>query len=318
MTNPLRDTHVYPGRYIERIRQSKEQIAETFGEESDLVFVRGYGNFGDELIWAGVRNLLRDYSYREIGAEDLAEASGHTALICGGGAFCRSFHDIMPKVLAITEARFEKVIVLPSTFDTSVTAVREALQRTKAIVFARECESYRRIQALCEARLAHDTAFFFDYGPYRDTGSGILHAFRTDSESLGERPLPLDNDDISVTAGTLESWLRIISRHALVRTDRAHVMIAAALLGKEVEFVPGRYFKVPAIADYALRDFPVRRLTPGSLSRSVVRPISPSYPPEERSVTPVRLRAQMESGLSLRRSVRACLALLWSRHGAGE
>jgi hypothetical protein len=257
-------SNVFPLEHVERLRRSREQIVRTFGDTNDLVFVRGYGNYGDELIWAGTRNLLLERPHREISPEEIPGASGHTALICGGGAFCHSFHDIMPQVLANAEARFERVILLPSTFDTSVDAVREALQHTKAIVFARERESYRQIQQLCDARLAHDAAFFFDYEPFRQAGSGILHAFRTDSESLGERPLPPDNDDISVTGGTLENWLRIISRHAVVQTDRAHVMIAAALLGKEVEFVSGRYFKVPAIADYALSDFPVRRLAPSS------------------------------------------------------
>ena len=37
-------------------------------------------------------------------------------------------------------------------------------------------------------------------------------------------------------------------------------MIAAALLGKEVEYAASSYHKVPAIAEYALADYPVRRL----------------------------------------------------------
>jgi hypothetical protein len=40
------------------------------------------------------------------------------------------------------------------------------------------------------------------------------------------------------------------------------VMIAAALLGKSVDYGTSSYHKVPAIADYALRLFPVRRVEP--------------------------------------------------------
>jgi hypothetical protein len=47
-----------------------------------------------------------------------------------------------------------------------------------------------------------------------------------------------------------------------VKTDRAHVMIAAALLGKVVDYWTSSYHKVPSIADYALKAFPVRRIEP--------------------------------------------------------
>lgn len=260
-----------PREHVEHVERSRREIMQAVGEPDDLVLVRGHGNFGDELIWAGARELLSGRPFREVGVEELSGANGHTALICGGGAFCHSFHQLMPYVLAVAELRFERVILMPSSLDTSVDVVRQALERTQAVVFARELESYRQIESICDARLAHDTSFFFDLEPYRQTGSGVLHAFRTDDESAGERPPPSDNDDISITAGTLERWLRTISRHASVQTDRAHVMIAAALLGKDVEFASGSYFKVPAIAEYALGDFPVRRLAPAGRPKMPAR-----------------------------------------------
>jgi len=284
-----------PRSHQEHLRQSREEILEAIGEHPDLVFVRGFGNRGDELIWAGTRSLLEVLVYREIGIEELPGASGGTALICGGGAFCRSFHELMPHVLAIAELRFERVIVLPSSFDTSVDAVRAALRRSSALVFARERESYRRIQPLCDARLAHDCAFFFDFSPYRATpGRGTLNAFRHDGESTGEHALPSDNDDISTTAGSMDTWMRRIAAHELIRTDRAHVMIAAAMLDKRVEFVPGSYFKVSAIAEYALSGFPVTRLdteqpTPADRVGARLAPIPCSPPTKARRE---RLKAQ--------------------------
>jgi len=249
-------------KHSEHLERSRQELLAAIGEHPDLVLVRGVGNHGDELIWAGTRRLLEGHVYREVGIDDVAAARGHTALISGSGAFCQPFHELLPHVLAIAEMRFERVVVLPSSFDTSVDAVREALRRSQALVFARERESFRRIQSLCAARLAHDCAFFFDYEPFRDdrAASDTLSAFRTDREASGERLPPPDNDDISLTAGSLDRWLRRIGAHQLIRTDRAHVMIAAAMLGKTVEFAPSSYFKVPAIADYALREFPVTPL----------------------------------------------------------
>jgi GT2 family glycosyltransferase len=262
-------------------------LLDCIGQAPELTLVRGLGNQGDELIWDGTRQLLSGHVYREIGIRDLAVAGGDTALLTGGGAWSRAYHEHMPTVLAIAESRFRRVIVLPSTFDLGVDRVRDALARTRAIVFAREPESYRRISGLCDARLAHDCAFYFDYDSYRQPGSGTLHAFRTDLEASGAFEHPIDNDDISATAASLEDWLSVISRHERVETDRAHVMIAAALMGKEVGYAPGAYFKVSALA---------QTLPPDARATPLV---SPGEPGAGRALIPPRpkapIRARMES-----------------------
>jgi GT2 family glycosyltransferase len=175
----------------------------------------------------------------------------------GSGAWCGPFHEIMPAALTVLEARYARVIVLPSSFDVKVPAVRRALERSRAVVFARERESYAQIAPLCDARLAHDAAFFFDFAPYAIAGSGVLHAYRDDAEATGRSPVEPDNRDISMTLGSLDEWLWTIARHAEVHTDRAHVMIAAAMLGKRVRFHSTMTHKVTAIAEYALAGFDV-------------------------------------------------------------
>jgi GT2 family glycosyltransferase len=285
-----------PPQHLESVARSREEILRAVGDASDLVLVRTLGNLGDALSWAGARALLGDLDYREIDVDELPGVRGHTALICGGGGFCHPYHELMPHVLAVAEMRFERVVLLPSSFDTSVDAVRDALESTRAVVFARERESYSQIQSLCDARLAHDCAFFFDYGPYRKAGSGVLLALRTDHESTRERSIPLENDDISATSGTLERFLERISSHELIQTDRAHVMIAAALLGKTVEFDSGSYFfEVPAIADYALNGFPVKRLPAAAVPEWAPVCLAPSPCSAQAEAVRERLRARAES-----------------------
>ena len=252
-----------PGLSSSPAHSRRELLAE-IGDAADLTFVRGVGNRGDELIWAGTRELLRGRDYREIGLDELPLASGATVLLSGGGAFCRPYNDHMPEALAVAELRFDRVILLPSSFDVSVAPVREALRRTSATVFAREDESHRAIAGLCRARLAHDCAFFFGFSAHSEPGSGVLNAFRTDAERAGLVPLPDGNEDISLTSGSFGAWLSAIERHEIVRTDRAHVMIAAALMGKRVQYAPSSYFKVDAIARTWLRDFPVTPIDPGA------------------------------------------------------
>ncbi|MBK8315135.1 MAG: polysaccharide pyruvyl transferase family protein [Acidobacteria bacterium] len=96
------------------------------------------------------------------------------------------------------------------------------------------------IGEICRAELALDGAFYFDYSPYRirgGGGKGVLQTYRTDSERV-PAAIPRDNIDISITCSTLDEWLWTIARHELVRSDRAHVVIAAALLGKDVRYRP--------------------------------------------------------------------------------
>jgi GT2 family glycosyltransferase len=244
-----------PSQTHTEIETSRAKLLDAIAGATDITFVRSYGNIGDHLIYAGTRRLLSGVQYKETSIRNLSGAGGDLALISGGGAWCGPYHDT-PKYLPEVEEKFRRVIVMPSSFDISAPGVGEALAKTRALVFARERVSYEQIKGLCKADLAHDCAFFFDYGPYQRPGSGTLYAYRTDAEAVPQN-LPTGNDDISLTCETLDEWLWTISRSEIVRTDRAHVMIAASMLGKRVFFRASSYHKLPAIADFALRSFPV-------------------------------------------------------------
>jgi exopolysaccharide biosynthesis predicted pyruvyltransferase EpsI len=247
-----------PPRAPADLEVQRKKVLRMIADAPDVTFFRHRGNIGDDLIHAGARQLLADISYREIGTWDMHEASGHTALITGSGGWCVPFHHQLPQALPSIEERFKKVIILPSTFDIAEPVVFDALQRTKALVFARERESYEQIRHVCNADIGHDCAFYFDFRPYRRAGAGHLVAFRTDGESA-RAGMPAGNNDISLTCFGLDHWLWTIAHHATISTDRAHVMIAATLLGKHVEYHRTNYHKVPAIAEYSLSGFPQTR-----------------------------------------------------------
>lgn len=240
------------------LETQRRKILRLIADAPDVTFFRHRGNIGDDLIHAGARQLLAGISYREIGTWDMQHASGHTAVVTGSGGWCIPFHHQLPGALPLIEDRFERVIVLPSTFDLAEPVVLDVLQNSKALVFARERESYEQIRQVCRADIGHDCAFFFDFRPYCQRGSGHLVAFRTDGESA-RGDLPAGNNDISLTCFGLDHWLWTIAGHATVATDRAHVMIAATLLGKPVEYHRTNYHKVPAIADYSLSGFSTLR-----------------------------------------------------------
>jgi GT2 family glycosyltransferase len=284
----------------ERVEASRRLILETIGDCEDMTFVRGVGNMGDQLIGSGTRSLLAGRPYREVSLREVGRVRGRLALLGGGGAWCEPYHELMPEALPVLERTFDRVVVLPSSFDLSVEAVMQALSRTRAVVFARERESYRQIRTVCDARLAHDASFFFDFSPWRREGRGVLNAWRTDRESSGRHALPAGNVDISVACESLDEWLWTIARHALVRTDRAHVLVAAALLGKTVEYRASSYHKVPEIAAFALGGFPVIRIDDPDVPERV-----PPRLAAIASLPDLRLRLARASAASLARLPRS-------------
>lgn len=241
------------------LKTSKLKIYKEILSAKDLTFITCGGNIGDDLIWAGTRQLLKPFEYKEITKDGLQGLEGHTALITGSGGWCKA-HGSMPKVLPEVEKRFERVIILPSSYDIGLETVKQALSQTRAKVFAREHVSYGMIKNLCDTELAYDCAFFFDFTPYKPQGKGKgeLLVYRTDGESAKQEK-PAQNQDISRRLGgnTLDRWLRTIAGYETVRTDRAHVMVAAAMLGKKVYYSSSNYHKVPGIAKLSLASFPV-------------------------------------------------------------
>jgi hypothetical protein len=250
---------------VTQLRESARLLLDAVGDPSvGVTFLRSWGNRGDDLIYAGIRRLLREVPYVESDIRKLHEAPRtSTAILSGGGAWCKPFHALAEMLPAI-EARFPRLIIFPTSFDVAEPIVRDALCRTRAVVFARELESYRQVRDLCDARLAHDSAFFFDFEPYRSGFCrGVLNAFRRDAEASGT-PVPASNRDISLDCATLDEWLWTISRHEVVRTDRAHVVIAAAMLGRRVEYRPSSYHKVPAIVNFSVASNLVTRIDDGA------------------------------------------------------
>ena len=89
-----------------------------------------------------------------------------------------------------------------------------------------------------------------------------LNAFRTDVEAL-RTSLPANNVDLSSLFSidtyppryshlTSHAFLATLRRVNSVSTDRLHVCIAAALLGKEVSFHANKYFKNRAVYETSL------------------------------------------------------------------
>lgn len=94
----------------------------------------------------------------------------------------------------------------------------------------------------------------------------VLCAFRQDGERTGV-DLPPDNIDVSevfslgvesaeISSIAAHRLLRYLNRFEHIRTNRLHVAIASALLGKQVEMHDNNYYKCRAVYQHSLYQFP--------------------------------------------------------------
>jgi hypothetical protein len=221
------------------------------------------GNGGDGLIARGLRDLAATYELALCELQYPQAASGELLLIPGCGNLCVSYYGAAERAMPYLAA-FRSVAVLPSSIEPAspeVAAFLRALPRA-AHVFAREHRSAALVRALPGAPdnvwTDHDLAFSANVSAWRTrAGRGTLYAFRQDPESTGHAP-PQGNFDISgLTADWMsELFLDVVSSFDAVYTDRAHVAIAAAMLGRETHVYPNAYHKVRGIAEFSLAAYP--------------------------------------------------------------
>lgn len=62
-----------PASLTAAVEQSRRALLRAIGQTPDLTFLRGRGNLGDHLIWAGTRQLLHGVPHREIGESELSD-----------------------------------------------------------------------------------------------------------------------------------------------------------------------------------------------------------------------------------------------------
>jgi exopolysaccharide biosynthesis predicted pyruvyltransferase EpsI len=219
------------------------------------------GNCGDGLIVLGMRTLLHRYAIRYGELSHPLPAMGRTLLVPAAGNLCTFYHGI-PDLLGAYIESFEQVYILPCSVDTDDDNVADFLRTLPSHVqiFCREKYSFARARFLVPHGRVHldkDLAFYYDYEPWKMAGRGTLNAFRTDIESTG-MPVPAENLDVSVLGSQHDGELlpTLLRHYDTVHTDRAHVSICAAMLGKETHVYPNGYHKVRGIYEYTLSAFP--------------------------------------------------------------
>ncbi len=202
--------------------------------EGPLVYCPNPGNWGGALTIAGTLAFFRHFGIpvREIRALNpwrllQAKVCGHALVFGGGGAWGGGPFGGGRNLVLRARPWFRKVVVLPSTYG-------DRVELPGCSLWARDRSG--SLAAAPGARFCHDMGFFrgpiAGIDPVADRGD----FFRGDalSASGGNHPQsgPPDLSARGTHLSSLKPFLDEIGRYREIHTDRVHVAIAAALLGR--------------------------------------------------------------------------------------
>jgi len=226
-------------------------------------FYRFNGNYGDSLIWHGTMKLL-EYLNIEVNYVNLNSVVKNDVLLIDGGGNFVDYYSEVRDFLKQKHDKYEKVVILPHTINGEKQKDILSQLGNNCTIFCREEKSYEFVKKYFtggELYLWHDCAFYNDFSSYLShisRGKGVLNVFRLDCESA-QKEVPEQNIDISSDGWCkkpLDSLLEIIINHNEIRTDRLHVAIATALLGKKVLLFSNSYYKNLAVYNHSLKKYP--------------------------------------------------------------
>ena len=221
-------------------------------------FYRFPGNYGDSLIWHGTKILLNKLNISENYVEIDSPKINNVLFIDGGGNFIDYYSDIRD-FLTKNHGFYKEIVILPHTIfgDKQINTLNDL--SGDITVFCREKVSYNFVKRNFlkgNVYLWHDCAFYNIFKQIPD-GLGILNTFREDKESIIDN-VPEDNNDLSYSGYAtkpLDELVNILKEYKEIHTDRLHIAICGALLGKDVKLFPNSYYKNKAVFEYSLSRF---------------------------------------------------------------
>lgn len=230
---------------------------------SQPAFFINPGNWGDSLIRAGTLRFFSDHGLRcnviykklykrrketlipwlrrsQDEAPFIEFAKNHDiAIYSGGGYWAKSF-SFGRQIVRLLAKHFRHVIVLPATYE---------LERVPGPITYFCRDFFNSKDCIPDAIFCHDMAFFLSPKP-RESTEEIGLFFRADRESRFKLGCLGQNLDISHMGDELsdpEMLFDHLGRFNEIATDRLHISIASALLGKTTYLLPNSYWKTEAI-----------------------------------------------------------------------
>lgn len=230
------------------------------------------GNAGDAIIAFATYQLFEKLHLSFKTMLSTEKTANEIIFFSGGGNLIENFYNDAYYFLQQNLSQNKEIIILPHTIF-GYAEIFSHKAPANLIVICREQQSYDRLVTagfpLKQLYIAPDLAFtlpsslFTSYKMQKNC-TGVANCFRTDGEQTNIIK-PTDNRDISFSwNGHL--WANVdlakyvslslaayLSPFAEVRTNRLHIAILAALMGKQVFLYPNSYWKNKAIYEYTIQ-----------------------------------------------------------------
>jgi exopolysaccharide biosynthesis predicted pyruvyltransferase EpsI len=265
-----------------------------------VFFLPNPGNGGDAFINVGFFDLARSLGVEYTVTDGSTELSGDDVLILAGGGNLVPEYPHMAAMLRRYAPVVGRLIVLPQSVRGHEDVLRALGPNVHLFVREHVSLDYcRQVGGQAHVVFDNDMAFHADiealrrrrgWAGFRLTranvarvillgwlalrahGTRTLLAFRTDREAPSGSKARLRNDVSKLsTFGTAtvaqcyfsaSRFIRAIDRYQRVETDRLHVAIAGALLGKEVVLHDNSYWKCRAVYEASLTGYDVKMAQP--------------------------------------------------------
>lgn len=244
-----------------------------------IIYIPNPGNFGDGLIRYASKTFMQEHSIQHIeinigfrlGKLQLLQflLKPNTFFIYGGGG---AWHQNC--TFGMRNCRFiskftKHLLVLPSTYQLSTSGIRGTIYRR---------DNTYSVAAAPNSFFCHDMAFYLsicketlNFPPACAPKALML---REDNESaLNKADIPENNLDLSARGNHMSNgdyFLRQVSKYHEITTDRLHVCIAGALMGRNMNFIFNNYPKSKSIFKSSIQTFlpTVSAVEPKSITQS--------------------------------------------------
>lgn len=234
-----------------------------------IIYIPNPGNAGDSIIVYGTMQLFNELQLDWEMGDINKKYENELLFYAGGGNLVGIYKDAYNFLLKNKDNN--EIVILPHTIKDEDDLIRSFGKNIT--VFCREIPSYNYVKELHPFKdnvfLSKDMAFYINLPTELKNieGNGTANCFRQDSESTRKHIISSDNNDISSTlvinGNTSDSQLidkvsmsffDYISKFKVIKTDRLHIAIASALLGKTVNLHSNSYYKIKSIFEYSMKD----------------------------------------------------------------
>lgn len=235
-----------------------------------VVYFPNIGNAGDSLIAHATVEIFDSSGIKyKLGKKD--QTYENSILIYGGGGnFVRPYTDcknFLTKHLT-NGSKGNKLLILPHTIRDYDEVIRKC--DDNVTIICREKVSYDYCFKLMTYKsrlyLSKDMALYLRPDVSTNTNTNkTLNAYRTDCEKTNIK-IPADNVDVSlkfqdcgfmtnlsIAKTTTDKVFAYLAAYDVIKTNRLHIAIAGALLGKQVQMHSNSYYKNKAVYDYSLK-----------------------------------------------------------------